>query len=348
MEHKFLIPKSYYVPSGGVRLLSPQHWAKTQQKNKNGKGAMSQTTSKDITLIWNEHKNKLVVPLSPENNVATFNLAPGYKRYNKFCCQVIANDPEWDSSPLISMEAPIRKERLKIPTKNLWTQNNNSKMFDSEEKEVEPVEVSWDYNHEKNNEFEIGTKDNTNSKGDENNISMQLLKIHNRFGHLSFHKLQIMAKQGILPKKYATCDIPVCAACSYAKIVKRSWRQKPNKNYQSKNILKPRELVSVDQMNSATPGLIAQMTGKLTIKRYKYATVFVDQASRLGYVQLQKSPDADETIKAKESFEAYMKTLGVDIKAYHADNGIFRANKWVNSCEANKQRLTFAGVNAHK
>ena len=23
--HKFLIPKSYYVPEGGVRLLSPQH-----------------------------------------------------------------------------------------------------------------------------------------------------------------------------------------------------------------------------------------------------------------------------------------------------------------------------------
>jgi hypothetical protein len=27
---RFTIPNSYYVPSGGVRLLSPQHWAKTQ------------------------------------------------------------------------------------------------------------------------------------------------------------------------------------------------------------------------------------------------------------------------------------------------------------------------------
>jgi len=42
-----------------------------------------------------------------------------------------------------------------------------------------------------------------------------------------------------------------------------------------------------------------------------------------------------------------MKTLGIDTKAYHADNGIFRANKWVILCEANKQRLTFAGVNSH-
>ena len=30
--HQFKIPNSYYVPSGGVRLLSPQHWAQTQIK----------------------------------------------------------------------------------------------------------------------------------------------------------------------------------------------------------------------------------------------------------------------------------------------------------------------------
>ena len=33
--------------------------------------------------------------------------------------------------------------------------------------------------------------------------------------------------------------------------------------------------------------------------------------------------------------------------AYHADNGIFRANKWVDECRRHQQTLTFAGVNAH-
>ena len=28
VQHKFKIPKSYYVPDGKVRLLSPQHWEK--------------------------------------------------------------------------------------------------------------------------------------------------------------------------------------------------------------------------------------------------------------------------------------------------------------------------------
>ena len=90
----------------------------------------------------------------------------------------------------------------------------------------------------------------------------------------------------------------------------------------------PGQLVSVDQMVSPAPGFIAQMTGKLTTKRYRYATVYVDQASRYGYVYLQKSPDAVETVMGKRSFESHMESLGVSVKAYQADNGIFRANKW--------------------
>jgi hypothetical protein len=45
------------------------------------------------------------------------------------------------------------------------------------------------------------------------------------------------------------------------------------------------------------------MTGKLTKKRYKYATVFVDQGSKLGYVYFQKTSTAKETLKAKAAFQ---------------------------------------------
>ena len=43
-------------------------------------------------------------------------------------------------------------------------------------------------------------------------------------------------------------------------------------------------MISVDQFKYPTSGLLAQMTGFLTTKRYQYATVYVDQASRLSYV----------------------------------------------------------------
>ena len=54
---------------------------------------------------------------------------------------------------------------------------------------------------------------------------------------------------------------------------------KQEKQRQSNQALKPGKVVSVDQMVSPVPGLIAQMVGFLMKQRYKYATVFVDQAS---------------------------------------------------------------------
>ena len=49
-------------------------------------------------------------------------------------------------------------------------------------------------------------------------------------------------------------------------------------------------------MVSPTPGLIAQMTGKLTTKRYKYATVFVDHFSIFSYFYLQKKSTVEENL----------------------------------------------------
>ena len=82
-------------------------------------------------------------------------------------------------------------------------------------------------------------------------------------------------------------------------------------------------VVSVDQMVSPAPGHIAQMTGILTNKRYRYATVYVDQFSKLSFVYLQKTASAEETLDSKIAFEKYSQTKGISIAAYHADNGIF-------------------------
>ena len=133
----------------------------------------------------------------------------------------------------------------------------------------------------------------------------------------------------------------------YAKTTKRPWRGRPSKDQQPKRPTSQGDVVSVDQLVSPTPGLIAQMTGILTTKHYKYATVYVDQKSKLGYIYLQKTTSAEETLLGKEAFESYAADRGITIKAYHADNGIFRAHKWVNACKQKGQTLTFAGVNAH-
>ena len=124
-----------------------------------------------------------------------------------------------------------------------------------------------------------------------------------------------MAKTGILPRKLVKCNVPVCSACEYAKATKKPWRSKPTLNTEAETPTTPGDLVSVDQLVSPTPGFIAQMTGNLTVKRYKYATFYVDQASRLGFVYLQKTATADEIIQGKKAFELYSEHRGVKIKA---------------------------------
>ena len=47
------------------------------------------------------------------------------------------------------------------------------------------------------------------------------------------------------------------------------------------------------------------------------------------------------------AFKLHALTHGIKICAYHADNGIFKANAWVNHCNQHNQAITFAAVNAH-
>ena len=175
----------------------------------------------------------------------------------------------------------------------------------------------------------------------------KMLQLHYDLGHISFEKMRRMAEKGIIPKPMATCNTPTCSACEYARATRRPWRSKTKKNRHIRKPTKPGQVVSVDQMVSQTPGLIGQMVGFITTKRYRYATIFVDNATSLGYVYLQRTPNAAETIEAKKAFEKYAANRGVAVRHYHADNGIFKAREWVEECARANQGLTFAGVNAH-
>ena len=87
-------------------------------------------------------------------------------------------------------------------------------------------------------------------------------------------------------------------------------------------------VVPVDQMISNTPGYIGHLRGTPTRDRYRVATIFVDHYSGIGYVYVQRSTSAKDTIEGKNLFEEWADTHGVTIKHYHADNGIFADNKF--------------------
>ena len=141
--------------------------------------------------------------------------------------------------------------------------------------------------------------------------------------------------------------MPLCTSCLFGKATRRPWRHKAAKSKETRVLTRPGECVSVDQLESTTPGLTGQMKGTPTRLRYKAATVFVDQFGGLSYVYLQKSTTADETVLAKHAFERFAASHGVVIRHYHADNGRFADNKWRKDCSSKGQTLTFCGVNAH-
>ena len=87
-QHTFDIPNLYYIPDGKVRLLSPQHWAQTQNGNNHDKlkdNCGERTNARHCTLYWNDGKNTLHIPLGREDKVATFPISPGYKQFVAFC-----------------------------------------------------------------------------------------------------------------------------------------------------------------------------------------------------------------------------------------------------------------------
>jgi hypothetical protein len=114
-------------------------------------------------------------------------------------------------------------------------------------------------------------------------------------------------------------------------------------------VTRPGDFVSVDQLESSTPGFFAQLTGILTKRRYTCATVFVDHFSRFEYVHMQQHLTSDELVEAKHAFEAFSRSQGVTIKHYHADNGIFADNAFIKDIREAipSQSITHCGVNAY-
>ena len=112
------------------------------------------------------------------------------------------------------------------------------------------------------------------------NDARDMLKLNYKLGHMPFTIMHIMALNDQIPKQFVKYEVPLCSACLYVKQTCRPWRQKPHKQkFIKEHKLEPGDVISVNQMVSPTPGLVAQMTGILTTKRYKYATVYVGQAS---------------------------------------------------------------------
>ena len=182
-------------------------------------------------------------------------------------------------------------------------------------------------------------------------LQQELMSWHHRLYHLPFRIMFRLADIGILPKRFLECrnKQPICIACQFGQAHRRPWRTKGKKggSIRTKAQTDPGDGVSVDQIISAQPGLIPQMSGFLTSQRLWGCTTFVDHVSDYVYVHLMRDMTLDETLLAKQAWEKVIAQAGRTVKHYHADNGRFADNGFIDSVNASNQTITFCGVGAH-
>ena len=79
----------------------------------------------------------------------------------------------------------------------------------------------------------------------------------------------------------------------------------------------------------------------------RWTSLFVNHASDYVYTHVQVDQSTDSAIAAKEAFERNMAQVGVTVKRYHADNGIFASRGFVSHVEQSNQHIEYCGVGAH-
>ena len=285
LVHVLVITGAYLIPKTTTRILSPQHLA--QQANGHypmaeGTGAL--TTSKNITLFWAQRRFTKTVPLDPKTNVGITMTTSGARSFRAFFATVSHSETK----------------EMNIFTTHVIPEEEDDESI----KPKDPVEpATQDETDEIKALDEVMTDAQKTSLVDMGPITHvipdnqeptsldphdKLLRRHYRLGHLPFDRIQQLASTGRLPKLLLSCKKPFCSACQYGKMTKRPWRVKGEDKKATKAATRPGQIVLVDQLEFNTPGLIAQLKGKLTQQRYKYIKVFVDQFSGYTFVYLQK------------------------------------------------------------
>ncbi len=169
--------------------------------------------------------------------------------------------------------------------------------------------------------------------------------------HLHFPPLIVMAENGEIPPRLATLKgrCPIRLPCLFGMAHKRPWRSKSKQTHsiQKKSNNYPGARASMDHLVTAQPGLISQISGRLTSMRITGGTVIVDHYLDHVYVHLMQNLLLEETILAKHGYKQFLAAIGVTAKVYHADNGRFADKGFRDECTSSNQVITFFGVGSH-
>ena len=132
-----------------------------------------------------------------------------------------------------------------------------------------------------------------------------------------------------------TVKAPLCAACLYGKQERNPKKgttpiKKHKEGILKQNKLEPGELVFTDQYESRQPGRVFNARGHtLSSDKYCGGTLFCDAATGKMAINHQVGLTSMETIGGKLKFEREAAGVGVTVKSYSSDNGIYTSKEFM-------------------
>jgi len=338
-QHDLTIKDCLYVPDLQICLLSPQHWAQQARDDFPKKdGTWCATYAGGCQMQWNQRKYTKTIQHDPKTNTPRLYTVPRSTTFRRklAALDLVAKSTIHTKTHAFCVDLENKNN------KNIHLDDNGVLINDKSRKQELITEFLPPENIPTPREIEQDSDTSAlTPKG-------EYLRWHYRLGHLSYSKMTILILLGYLPKKLLTVKPPMCACCKIGAMTKVPYRVKGIKNIRHlQQVNKPGQCVSMDQMESRTPGFIGVLRGFLLKQRYTCATIFVDHYSDLTYTHLQRSTNMEHTLEAKRAFQAYTRRNGVNILHYHSDNGRFADKKFLQALADEDQTISFCAANAH-
>jgi predicted metal-binding protein len=194
------------------------------------------------------------------------------------------------------------------------------------------------------------------------NAQKELVRWHNRLGHVSCKRIQSLMRSGTLAHSEATrhlhtaacklTELPKCAACQFEKQKRRATPGKRSSIVRDRegtlrdDHLAPGQRVSVDHFVCSTKGRLFGSRGKTRQDdMFCGGCVFVDHASSYVHVEFQAHLATHETLQAKASYEMMSRNLGIIVQSFLTDNGsAFTSKEFASQLAKFEQVIRFAGT----
>jgi hypothetical protein len=180
---------------------------------------------------------------------------------------------------------------------------------------------------------------------------------HTRWGHLGFQHCQWLGRTGLISSVgikmgSATVESPQCASCQLGKqerTAKAGTKTVAKEDgFLKMNKLEPGDLVFSDQYESRLEG--RQFTSRghsLSSQKFRGGTLFCDAATGKVSVVHQVGLTGTETVQAKLQFEREAAAVGVFVKDYCTDNGVYTSKEFGSELLSKGQGIKHSGVGGH-